>query len=110
MALDQGAPARHESSMAKAHVAEAVHRVCDRAIQICGSLGVSGDSPLARYLTEIRPFRIYDGPTETHKWSIARRALLPASSVNVSSAYWTSLRRMYSARSACSASISAGYE
>lgn len=74
-ALDQGAPARHESSIAKAHVAEAVHRVADRAVQICGSLGVSGDAPLARYLAEMRPFRIYDGPTETHKWAIARRAL-----------------------------------
>jgi acyl-CoA dehydrogenase len=74
-ALDQGASARHESSVAKAHVAEAVHRVVDRAVQICGSLGVSGDAPLARYLAEVRPFRIYDGPTETHKWAIARRAL-----------------------------------
>jgi acyl-CoA dehydrogenase len=73
--LDQGQPARHESSLAKAHVAEAVNRVVDRSLQICGSLGVSGDIPLARYLTEMRPFRIYDGPTETHKWAIARRAL-----------------------------------
>jgi alkylation response protein AidB-like acyl-CoA dehydrogenase len=38
-------------------------------------LGVSGDVPLGRYLAEMRPFRIYDGPTETHKWAIARRAL-----------------------------------
>lgn len=73
--LDQGLAGRHESSIAKAHVAEAVNRVVDRAVQICGSLGVSGDSPLARYITEVRPFRIYDGPTETHKWAIARRAL-----------------------------------
>jgi acyl-CoA dehydrogenase len=74
-ALDQGAPARHESSIAKAHVAEAVYRTVDRAVQICGSLGVSGDTPLARYLAETRPFRIYDGPTDTHKWAIARHAL-----------------------------------
>jgi acyl-CoA dehydrogenase len=74
-ALDQGEPARQESSIAKAHVGEAVDRVVDRAVQICGSLGVSGDTPLARYLAEVRPFRIYDGPTETHKWAIARRAL-----------------------------------
>jgi acyl-CoA dehydrogenase len=73
--LDQGRPARHESSVAKASVAEAVYRVVDRSIQICGSLGVSGDAPLARLLTEVRPFRIYDGPTETHHWAIARRAL-----------------------------------
>jgi acyl-CoA dehydrogenase len=74
-AIDTGQNGRQESSIAKAHVAEAVGRVVDRAAQICGGLGVSGDSPIGRYLSEIRPFRIYDGPTETHKWSIARRAL-----------------------------------
>jgi len=74
-ALDQGRPARHESSVAKAHVAEAVGRVVDRSLQICGSLGVSGDVPLARIYAEVRPFRIYDGPTETHHWAIARRAV-----------------------------------
>src|SRR5215207_5442594 len=74
-ALDRGEPARHESSVAKAHVAEAVGRVVDRAVQICGSLGVSEDLPLARLLAEVRPFRIYDGPTEAHHWAIARRAL-----------------------------------
>jgi acyl-CoA dehydrogenase len=73
--LDQGASASRESSIAKAHVAEAVGRVVDRAVQICGGLGISGDLPLARILAEVRPFRIYDGPTETHKWAIARRAL-----------------------------------
>jgi acyl-CoA dehydrogenase len=56
-------------------VAEATWRVLDRAIQICGALGVSGDAPLARMMNELRPFRIYDGPTETHLWAIARRAL-----------------------------------
>lgn len=73
--LDRGESGKHSSSVAKAHVAEATYRVADRAVQICGSLGVSGDAPLARALTELRPFRIYDGPTETHKWSIARRML-----------------------------------
>jgi acyl-CoA dehydrogenase len=73
--LDQGGHGRHESSVAKAHVAEALHRVADRAVQVHGSLGISGDTPLARYLAELRPFRVYDGPTETHKWAIARRAL-----------------------------------
>lgn len=73
--LDNGAHARHESSLAKAHVAEAVNRVVDRSIQICGGLGISGDVPLARLMNELRPFRIYDGPTETHLWAIARRTL-----------------------------------
>jgi len=74
-ALDRGEPARHESSMTKAHVGEATWRIVDRAVQICGALGVSGDGPLARTMNELRPFRIYDGPTEAHLWAIARRAL-----------------------------------
>jgi acyl-CoA dehydrogenase len=74
-ALDAGQSARHESSVAKAFVAEAVGRVVDRSLQICGSLGVSGDLPLGRIYNEVRPFRIYDGPTETHHWAIARRAV-----------------------------------
>jgi acyl-CoA dehydrogenase len=72
--LDSGGHGRHETSIAKVHVAEAVDRVVDRAIQICGGDGVSEDLPLARYLAELRPFRIYDGPSETHRWAIARRA------------------------------------
>lgn len=72
--LDTGGHGRHETSLAKVHVAEAVNRVVDRAIQICGGHGVSEDAPLARYLAEVRPFRIYDGPSETHRFAIARRA------------------------------------
>jgi acyl-CoA dehydrogenase len=74
-ALDRGEPAKHESSVAKAYVAEAVGRVVDNAVQVCGGTGVSGEGPLARLVGETRPFRIYDGPTETHLWSIARRQL-----------------------------------
>ena len=75
VAGDRGEAAKHESSVAKAYVAEAVDRVVDNAVQICGGTGVSGDGPLARLMNEVRPFRIYDGPTETHLWSIARRQL-----------------------------------
>lgn len=62
------------SSVAKVHCSEAVYRVIDRAIQLCGGDGVSDELPLAGYLNEVRPFRIYDGSNETHKWAIARRA------------------------------------
>jgi len=72
--LDRGEQARNETSIAKTFVAEAVGRVVDRSLQVCGSLGVSDDLPLARFLREVRPFRIYDGPSETHRWAIARRA------------------------------------
>lgn len=62
------------SSVAKVHVSEAVFRVIDRAMQLCGGDGVSDQLPLASFLNEVRPFRIYDGSNETHKWAIARRA------------------------------------
>lgn len=62
------------SSIAKVYVSEAVYRVIDRCIQICGGDGVSDGLPLAQYLAEVRPFRIYDGSTETHKFAISRRA------------------------------------
>jgi len=73
--LDQGRSAGQATSIAKTFSAEAVWRVVDRSLQICGSLGVSGDVLLSRFLREVRPFRIYDGPSETHRWSIARRAV-----------------------------------
>jgi acyl-CoA dehydrogenase len=62
------------SSVAKVHCSEAIWRVIDRAIQLCGGDGVSDELPLASYLNEVRPFRIYDGANETHKWAISRRA------------------------------------
>jgi acyl-CoA dehydrogenase len=73
--LDQGRSAAQSSSIAKTYVAEAVGRVVDRAVQICGALGISEDVLLGRYLREVRPFRIYDGPSETHRWAIAKRAM-----------------------------------
>jgi acyl-CoA dehydrogenase len=62
------------SSVAKVYCSEAIYRVVDRAVQLCGGDGVSDGLPLAQFLNEVRPFRIYDGPNETHKWAIARRA------------------------------------
>lgn len=73
--LDQGEHASQSTSIAKTFCAEAIWRVVDRSIQICGSLGISGDVLLSRFLREVRPFRIYDGPSETHRWAIARRVL-----------------------------------
>ncbi|MFP5248150.1 MAG: acyl-CoA dehydrogenase family protein, partial [Thermoanaerobaculia bacterium] len=69
---ENGSEIRHESSICKVFVAEAVNRVIDRAIQICGALGVSGDTPLEEFYREARAFRIYDGPSEVHRMVIAR--------------------------------------
>lgn len=76
--LDTGADSAQITSITKTFVAEAVNRVVDRSLQICGSLGVSGDVPLSRIYREVRPFRIYDGPSETHRWAVAKRALRAA--------------------------------
>ena len=44
-------------------------------MQILGGLGVTDDTIVARLWREVRPFRIYDGPSEVHRWSIARQVL-----------------------------------
>lgn len=71
--LDRGEKARHETSMAKVFVAETVNRVIDRAVQICGARGIAEDWQVAALYRENRAFRIYDGPSEVHRASIARR-------------------------------------
>lgn len=73
--LDAGGNGREETSLAKVFGAEALCRVADRAVQMCGGAGVSADLPVARIAREIRPFRIYDGPSEVHRISLARRAV-----------------------------------
>ncbi len=73
--LDQGQRGTHESSMAKVICSEAICRVVDRSMQILGGLGITDDTIVARLFREVRPFRIYDGPSEVHRWSIARRIL-----------------------------------
>jgi acyl-CoA dehydrogenase len=73
--MDAGGRGGFEASVTKTYVSEAVHRVVDRSIQLCGGLGVTHETPLGRFMNEVRAFRIYDGPAETHRWSIARRAV-----------------------------------
>ncbi len=73
--LDAGERASSETSIAKTFAAEAIDRVVDRSMQLCGGAGVSDDLPIAWISREVRPFRVYDGPSEVHRWSIARRAV-----------------------------------
>jgi acyl-CoA dehydrogenase len=70
--LDRGGQARQETSACKVFVAEAVGRVIDRCVQMCGALGYSRDLPLERFYRDVRAFRIYDGPSEVHRMVIAR--------------------------------------
>jgi len=71
--LDQGQQGTAESSTAKVAVSEALYRVADRCVQILGGMGVTGDTPVQQIFRDIRAFRIYDGPSEVHRWSIAKR-------------------------------------
>lgn len=71
--LDQGSKGRHESSAAKVICSEAEWRVVDRCVQVLGGTGVTDETIVARIWRDMRAFRIYDGPSEVHRWSMARR-------------------------------------
>jgi acyl-CoA dehydrogenase len=71
--LDTGSLGTTESSMAKVAVADALFRIADRCVQIMGGTGVTRDTIVEQVFREIRAFRIYDGPTEVHKWSLAKK-------------------------------------
>ena len=71
--LDTGSLGTSESSMAKVAVSEALSRVADRCVQVMGGTGITRDTMVEKFYREIRAFRIYDGPTEVHKWSLAKK-------------------------------------
>ena len=64
--------ARTDISAIKVFVPAAYERVVDRAIQVWGAAGVSGDLPLAAMYQGARTLRIADGPDEVHKILIAK--------------------------------------
>jgi acyl-CoA dehydrogenase len=71
--LDQGERCNFESSRAKVVCSEAEWRVVDRCVQILGGQGVTGEKVVSRIFTDMRAFRIYDGPSEVHRFSMARK-------------------------------------
>jgi acyl-CoA dehydrogenase len=71
--LDQGQKCNFESSRAKVACSEAEWRVVDRCVQILGGQGVTAETPVMRIFMDMRAFRIYDGPSEVHRWSMARK-------------------------------------
>src|SRR3984885_10955982 len=73
--LDQHDKARNETSMTKVFCSEALGRVVDRCLQILGAIGITRDTVVERIYRDIRPFRIYDGPSEVHRHVLARRIL-----------------------------------
>lgn len=73
--MDQGDEARVEISLIKFFGAKVMHDVIDRAIQVHGALGFSGDTPLEAFYREARAARIYDGPDEVHRMVVAKQIL-----------------------------------
>jgi acyl-CoA dehydrogenase len=73
--LDQGRDVRQEISMIKAYATEMAWEVVDRAMQTFGAMGMTKEMPLQLMASKIRTMRIYDGPTEVHKWVVARNLL-----------------------------------
>jgi len=73
--VDQGDEARVEISLIKFWGSRILIDVIDRAIQVHGALGVSGDTPLEGMYRQARAGRIYDGPDEVHRMVVARRVL-----------------------------------
>jgi acyl-CoA dehydrogenase len=76
--LDQGGKGNFESSRAKTVCAEAAWRVVDRSVQILGGQGVTAETVVMRIFKDMRAFRIYDGPSEVHRWSMAKKILAGA--------------------------------
>jgi alkylation response protein AidB-like acyl-CoA dehydrogenase len=73
--IDEGGDARVQIALIKFWGARMLHNVIDRAIQVHGALGVTADTPLEKMYREARYARIYDGPDEVHRMTVARRIL-----------------------------------
>ena len=67
--------ARNEIAMIKYYGAQVLYNVIDRSLQTHGSLGYSSDMPLEAMYRAARAARIYDGPDEVHRQTVARSAL-----------------------------------
>lgn len=74
--LDQGERCNFESSRAKVVCSEAEWRVVDRSVQILGGQGVTGETIVSRIFTDMRAFRIYDGPSEVHRFSMGKKLIV----------------------------------
>lgn len=73
--LDRGLDVRNEISMIKWYATEMAYETVDRAMQAFGAMGMTKELPLSLMQAKLRTMRIYDGPTEIHKWVVARNLL-----------------------------------
>jgi acyl-CoA dehydrogenase len=81
--MDRGEKARHESSIAKAEISERLFRVADRCVQVLGGIGTTDETVVEMIYRDMRGFRLYDGPTEVHKYAIGRQLMRSGSEFTV---------------------------
>jgi alkylation response protein AidB-like acyl-CoA dehydrogenase len=73
--IDRGDEARTQVSMVKVFATEMAWDVIDHAMQMFGAMGMTKEMPLQQMANEARLMRIYEGPTEVHRWVVARELL-----------------------------------
>ena len=73
--LDRGMDVRTDVSMIKVHATEMAWEILDNAMQTFGAMGMTRELPLHQMASQIRLMRIYDGPSEVHRWVVARKLL-----------------------------------
>lgn len=73
--IDRGDEARTQVSMVKVFATEMAWEVIDHAMQMFGAMGMTKEMPLQQMANEARLMRIYEGPTEVHRWVVARELL-----------------------------------
>jgi len=61
--------------MLKIYATEMLSKVADRAIQVHGGMGLTKEMPIEYIYRLVRIFRIVEGPTEIHRWLLAREVL-----------------------------------
>jgi len=81
--LDQGQRCNFESSRAKVACSEAEWRVVDRSVQILGGQGVTFETIVPRIFADMRAFRVYDGPSEVHRFSLGKKIVAGSTGASV---------------------------
>ena len=73
--LDRGEDVRQQASMVKVFATEMAGEIVDHAMQAFGAMGMTKELPLHLMAQRVRLMRIYEGPSEVHRMTIARRVL-----------------------------------
>lgn len=73
--VDRGREVRSEASMLKVFGTEMATEIIDQAMQTFGAMGMTKELPLQLMASQVRLMRIYEGPSEIHRWVVARNLL-----------------------------------